>query len=145
MLAGPDPLVILYMACDSTQDDLLHQLPRHRGQAARPVVPRVLLPALLEDGCHIRNMSGNPFSPSNNQGLSCEEGWRLNHFPGQPVPMLDNPFSEVKFPNIQSKPPLAQLEAISSCPITCYLGEETDPHLSTTSFQCVNGNFVPII
>ncbi|KAK4818611.1 hypothetical protein QYF61_016582 [Mycteria americana] len=62
-------------------------------------------------------------------------GWRLNHFPEQPVPMLDNPFSEVKFPNIQSKPPLAQLEAISSCPITCYLGEETDPHLSTTSFQ----------
>ncbi|KAK4830581.1 hypothetical protein QYF61_011759 [Mycteria americana] len=62
-------------------------------------------------------------------------GWRLNHFPGQPVPMLDNPFSEVKFPNIQSKPPLAQLEAISSCPITCYLGEETDPHLATTSFQ----------
>ncbi|KAK4830248.1 hypothetical protein QYF61_009315 [Mycteria americana] len=52
-----------------------------------------------------------------------------------PVPMLDNPFSEVKFPNIQSKPPLAQLEAISSCPITCYLGEETDTHLSTTSFQ----------
>ncbi|KAK4818143.1 hypothetical protein QYF61_006742, partial [Mycteria americana] len=65
------------------------------------------------------------------------QGWRLNHFPGQPVPVLDNPFSEVKFPNIQSKPPLAQLEAISSCPITCYLGEETDPHLSTTSFQVV--------
>ncbi|KAK4819036.1 hypothetical protein QYF61_024401 [Mycteria americana] len=63
------------------------------------------------------------------------KGWRLNHFPGQPVPMLDNPFREVKFPNIQSKPPLVQLEAISSCPITCYLGEETNPHLSTTSFQ----------
>ncbi|KAK4826170.1 hypothetical protein QYF61_006032 [Mycteria americana] len=62
-------------------------------------------------------------------------GWRLNHFPGQPVPMLDNPLGEEKFPHIQSKPPLAQLEAISSCPITCYLGEETDPHLSTTSFQ----------
>ncbi|KAK4811287.1 hypothetical protein QYF61_023339 [Mycteria americana] len=55
------------------------------------------------------------------------QGWRLNHFPGQPVPMLDNPLGEEKFPNIQSKPPLAQLEAISSCPITCYLGEETDP------------------
>ncbi|KAK4823893.1 hypothetical protein QYF61_007958 [Mycteria americana] len=53
------------------------------------------------------------------------QGWRLNHFPGQPVPMPDNPFSEVKFPNIQSKPPLAQLEAISSSPIACYLGEET--------------------
>ncbi|KAK4820403.1 hypothetical protein QYF61_026239, partial [Mycteria americana] len=68
------------------------------------------------------------------QSLSAH-GWQLNHFPGQPVPMLDNPFSEEKFPNIQSKPPLAQLEAISSCPTTCYLGEETDPHLSTTSFQ----------
>ncbi|KAK4821657.1 hypothetical protein QYF61_026755 [Mycteria americana] len=65
------------------------------------------------------------------------DGWRLNHFPGQSVPMLDNPLGEEKFPNIQSKPPLAQLEAISSCPITCYLGEETDPHLSTTSFQVV--------
>ncbi|KAK4823973.1 hypothetical protein QYF61_008592 [Mycteria americana] len=54
-----------------------------------------------------------------------------------PLPMLDNPLGEEKFPNIQSKPPLAQLEAISSCPITCYLGEETDPHLSTTSFQVV--------
>ncbi|KAK4829570.1 hypothetical protein QYF61_005239 [Mycteria americana] len=63
--------------------------------------------------------------------------WRLNHFPGQPVPMLDNPFSKVKFPNIQSKPPLVQLEAISSRPIACYLGEETDPHLSTNSFQVV--------
>ncbi|KAK4822651.1 hypothetical protein QYF61_018603, partial [Mycteria americana] len=31
MLAGLDPLVILYMPCYSTQDDLLHQLPRHRG------------------------------------------------------------------------------------------------------------------
>ncbi|KAK4810666.1 hypothetical protein QYF61_007466 [Mycteria americana] len=65
------------------------------------------------------------------------QGRRLNHFPGQPVPMLDNPFSEEKFPNIQSKPPLAQLEAISSRPITSYLGEETDTHLSTTSFQVV--------
>ncbi|KAK4811485.1 hypothetical protein QYF61_010384 [Mycteria americana] len=37
--------------------------------------------------------------------------WRLNHVPGQPVPMLDNPFSEEKFPNIQSKPPLAVVES----------------------------------
>ncbi|KAK4827783.1 hypothetical protein QYF61_021736 [Mycteria americana] len=72
-------------------------------------------------------------------------GWRLNHFPGQPVPMHDNPFSEVKFPNIQSKPPLAQLEAISSCPIACYLGEETDPHLSTTSFQAKQPQFSQLL
>ncbi|KAK4826164.1 LOW QUALITY PROTEIN: hypothetical protein QYF61_005737 [Mycteria americana] len=76
--------------------------------------------------------------------FKCLQGWRLNHFPGQPVPRLDNPFSEEKFPNIQSKPPLVQLEAISSCPIACYLGEETDPHLSTTSFQVVvESNKVP--
>ncbi|KAK4807024.1 hypothetical protein QYF61_000353 [Mycteria americana] len=35
MLAGPDPLVILYMPCDSTQDDLLHQLPRHRDKLTK--------------------------------------------------------------------------------------------------------------
>ncbi|PKU44316.1 hypothetical protein llap_5368 [Limosa lapponica baueri] len=48
--------------------------------------------------------------------------------------MLDNPFSVEFFPNIQSQPPLAQLEAISSCPIACYLGEETlvrEPKLNT--------------
>ncbi|KAK4831195.1 hypothetical protein QYF61_015927 [Mycteria americana] len=78
-------------------------------------------------------------------GEGKDEGWRLNHFPGQPVPMLDNPFSEVKFPNIQSKPPLAQLEAISSCPITRYLGEETDPHLSTTSFQAKQPQFPQLL
>ncbi|KAK4825779.1 hypothetical protein QYF61_002342 [Mycteria americana] len=72
-------------------------------------------------------------------------GWRLNHFPGQPVPMLDNPFSEVKFPNIQSKPLLVQLEAISSRPITCYLEEETDPHLSTTSFQAKQPQFPQLL
>ncbi|KAK4812871.1 hypothetical protein QYF61_024168, partial [Mycteria americana] len=55
------------------------------------------------------------------------QGWRLNHCPGQPVPMLDNPFSEEKFPNIQSKPPLAQLEAISSCPITFVESDEVSP------------------
>ncbi|KAK4824404.1 hypothetical protein QYF61_014715 [Mycteria americana] len=72
-------------------------------------------------------------------------GWRLHHFPRQPLPMLDNPFSEEKFPNIQSKPPLAQLEAISSHPITCYLGEETDPHLSTTSFQAKQPQFPQLL
>jgi len=29
MLAGPDPLVVLYMPCDGTQDDLLLNLPLH--------------------------------------------------------------------------------------------------------------------
>lgn len=34
-------------------------------------------------------------------------------------------------------PPLIQHEAISSRPITCNPGEETDLHLATTSFQVV--------
>ncbi|KAK4811237.1 hypothetical protein QYF61_022134 [Mycteria americana] len=61
----------------------------------------------------------------------------------RPVPMLDHPFSKEIFPNIQSKPPLTQLEAISSHPITHYLGEETDPHLSTTSFQTLHQLLCP--
>lgn len=32
---------------------------------------------------------------------------------------------------------MAQLEAISSCPITCCLRKETETHISTTSFQVV--------
>ncbi|KAK4815484.1 hypothetical protein QYF61_003020 [Mycteria americana] len=52
-----------------------------------------------------------------------------------PVPMLDNPFREEIFPNIESKPPVVQLEAVSSRPITRYLEKETDTHLATTSFQ----------
>jgi len=49
--------------------------------------------------------------------------------------MPNNVFGEKFFPNIQSKPPLTQLEGISSCPIAGYLGKDTDPHLATTSFQ----------
>lgn len=36
---------------------------------------------------------------------------------------------------MQFKPCLVQPKAISSCPSTCYLGEETKPHLTTSSFQ----------
>ena len=64
------------------------------------------------------------------------QGWRLIHVSGQPVPMLDDHFSEEIFPNIQSEPPLGQLEVISSCPIACS-EEETNPHLTTAPFQVV--------
>jgi len=49
--------------------------------------------------------------------------------------MLYNSFRKEIFPNTQCEPPLMQLEAISSCPVTTYLGEETNTHLVTTSFQ----------
>lgn len=45
------------------------------------------------------------------------------------VLMLDNIFGEENFPDIQSKLPLAQLEAISFCPVTCYFEEDTISHL----------------
>ena len=38
---------------------------------------------------------------------------------------------------MQTKPSLAQPEAVPSCLIVCYLGEETNTHLVTTSFQVV--------
>ena len=54
--------------------------------------------------------------------------------------MLGNPFGKEFFPGSQPKPSLVQLEAVSSCPLTCYLGKETYPHLATTSFQVVVEN-----
>lgn len=45
--------------------------------------------------------------------------------------MPDHPFKEEIFSDID----LVELEAISSCPITCYSGEETDPYLSSASFH----------
>jgi len=41
---------------------------------------------------------------------------------------------EEYFANIQLEPAMAQLEAILSHPITSYMGEEADLHLTTTSF-----------
>jgi len=44
------------------------------------------------------------------------QGWGLHHLPGQPGPVPDHSFSKEIFPNIQSEPPLMQLEAIKSEP-----------------------------
>ena len=51
--------------------------------------------------------------------------------------MPDHSFWEEIFPNIQSKPPLTQVEVIASRPIPSYLGEETNTHLTSTSCQVV--------
>ena len=50
--------------------------------------------------------------------------------------MLDNPFGEEIFPNVQSQP-LVQLEAVSSHRVTCYLWEESNTHITAASFQVV--------
>lgn len=56
---------------------------------------------------------------------------------GQPDPMPDCPFIDKIFTRILSKPPLMQPEAISSHPLDSYLGEQTNPHLPSASFQVV--------
>jgi len=44
--------------------------------------------------------------------------WWLNHLPGEPIPVLNNPFCKGVFPNIQPKFTLVQFEAISPRPVT---------------------------
>ena len=61
------------------------------------------------------------------------QGWRLHHLAGQPVPTPDHSFSKEVFPNIQSEPPLMQLEVIASRPVSGYLGEETNPRLTAAT------------
>ena len=53
------------------------------------------------------------------------------------VPAPDQPLGEEVFLNVQPESPLMQLEAILSCPIASYMGEEAIPHLTTTSPQVV--------
>jgi len=61
----------------------------------------------------------------------------LHHLSGQSIPVPDNPFREVVFPNVQPESSLTQLEAIPSSPITSHPREEADPQLTTTSLQVV--------
>ena len=76
--------------------------------------------------------------------LSTTPRWVLNTFrdgdrdgdlPGEPIPVFNNPFCKDVFPDIQPKPLLAQLEAISPCPVTCHKWEETNTTLAAITFQ----------
>ncbi|KAK4832379.1 hypothetical protein QYF61_022234, partial [Mycteria americana] len=129
-LLFPKPVVLHGVVVTQVQDLALSLVESHTiglGPSIQPVqVPLQSLPPLKQI-----NTPAHPGQNLREPAVIADECDKLS------VPMLDNPLGEEKFPNIQSKPPLAQLEAISSCPLTCYLGEETDPHLSTTSFQVV--------
>ena len=48
----------------------------------------------------------------------------FHYYQGQPPPVSDHSFRVEEFLNTQPKPPLAQLEAISSSRLICSLGEE---------------------
>ena len=49
--------------------------------------------------------------------------------------MSDLSSSKEIFPNIQSKSPLMQVDAIAPHPIASYLGEETNTCLTTAPFR----------
>lgn len=60
----------------------------------------------------------------------------LKHLPpGQPVPRFNKYFCEEIPPDVHHEPLLAQPEAMSSCPVTCCLGEEIKSHLEQPPFQ----------
>ena len=63
------------------------------------------------------------------------QGWWLNHLPGEPILVLNNPLSKEVFPYIQPKLTLVQLKAISPRPVTCHQQEETNPALAVSTFQ----------
>ena len=64
------------------------------------------------------------------------QGWSLTTFLGSLCQYLSK---RRNFPNTQTECPLAQLKAITSS-YQCYLEEEANPHLATTSFQGVIGS-----
>lgn len=51
--------------------------------------------------------------------------------------MLDYTFGEKKIHNTQSKPPLAEFEAILSRPIAYYMGDETAPPADRNLFHVI--------
>lgn len=51
------------------------------------------------------------------------QAWGLQHYPGQPVLMLNTSFGKEILPNIQPKPPLVPLEVVFSCPVFCCSGD----------------------
>ena len=61
--------------------------------------------------------------------------------PWQPVPMPDHSFSKEILPNIQSEPPLMQLEAVASRPIAGYLGELFNPFTINSQLKA----FLPLV
>lgn len=66
-------------------------------------------------------------------------GWVLRYLSAQPIPILNQSYSEEILPDVHSKPPLVQLEAVSSHHITYHLRTETSSILTAASFQVVVG------
>lgn len=57
-------------------------------------------------------------------------GWQLHHFHWTACSSDCQSLDKENFAHIQPKPSLVQHEAISSCPVKSFLGEEIPPHYS---------------
>lgn len=108
-------------------------LPRARPDL--PLPPHTCIPKCFETPLfpvsHTRPPVNHFFKCPIYTSFKYPQEWWLSHYPGQPVPVLDHTFVEGFFPNIQPTPPL---EADSSCSISCYSEEETDPTCLQTPY-----------
>ena len=97
-----------------------------------------------------------PFYPKSNNPLlnrvpehhiqmvfRCHQGWWFNHLPGEPIPVLNHPFSKEVFPDIQPKLSLVQLKAISPCPVTCHQWEESESKVKLSLTSVASKDFSP--
>ena len=67
--------------------------------------------------------------------LECLQGQWLYHFPVQPLPICHHSFREEFFPNIQSKPLLAQFKVNPSHPIAITWEQRSTPTSLLTPFR----------
>ena len=63
------------------------------------------------------------------------QAWGIDHLSRKHVPVLDHRLGKEVLPNVQSEPPLVQLWAIPTLPVTGYQGEELSTSLSTSPPQ----------
>uniref|UniRef100_A0A8B9GCQ8 DNA helicase n=1 Tax=Amazona collaria TaxID=241587 RepID=A0A8B9GCQ8_9PSIT len=72
-------------------------------------------------------------------GLERRQGWRVQNFPGQPIPGPHHPYSKEFLPHIQSKLPLFKFEPVTPFPVTTVPNEESLPSTPTGPLQILEG------
>ncbi|KAF4795904.1 hypothetical protein TURU_088662 [Turdus rufiventris] len=79
-LARPDPLVVLHVLHNGTQEDLFHDLLWHQSQTDMPADTQILIPTLNEDRWHICHLPVSCNLPAYS-GLLASDGKRPSeHF-----------------------------------------------------------------
>jgi len=68
-------------------------------------------------------------------GLEYLQRGRLCNFPGQPVPVLCHPQSEVVLPHVQTELPMLHFVPIAPCPVAGHHWKEFGPVLLTLTLE----------